>query len=90
MFGAKCQSCGMPLSRDENGGGTNADGARSAEFCSHCYARGRFVEADLTCAQMTEKVRGKMRGMGIPGFLSGLMLRGIPRLRRWSGGADAD
>ncbi len=23
-----CQSCGMPLSRDEKGGGTNADGSK--------------------------------------------------------------
>ena len=24
-----CQSCGMPLRRDEKGGGTNADGSKS-------------------------------------------------------------
>ena len=28
-----CQSCGMPLSRDPNGGGTNADGSASAMYC---------------------------------------------------------
>ncbi|MEZ5145910.1 MAG: zinc ribbon domain-containing protein [Bacteroidales bacterium] len=24
-----CQSCGMPLKRDEKGGGTNADGSKT-------------------------------------------------------------
>jgi hypothetical protein len=40
MLGPKrpfCQSCGMPLSRDELGGGTNADGSRSTEYYSHCF-----------------------------------------------------
>ena len=26
-----CQSCGMPLSKDAKGGGTNADGSRSTK-----------------------------------------------------------
>ncbi|HEY2363758.1 MAG TPA: zinc ribbon domain-containing protein [Candidatus Angelobacter sp.] len=30
----------MPLSKDEQGGGTEADGVRSTEFCSHCYRGG--------------------------------------------------
>jgi Putative zinc ribbon domain len=79
----------MPLSRDSEGGGTNADGTRSQEFCSHCYANGTFTEPDLTAEQMVIKVRGKMREMKIPGFLAGFMVKGIPRLRRWAGGADA-
>jgi len=29
-----CQSCGMPLKRDEKGGGTNADGSKSVMYCS--------------------------------------------------------
>lgn len=37
-----CQSCGMPLSRDEQGGGSNADGSKSRVYCSHCYQGGRF------------------------------------------------
>jgi hypothetical protein len=32
------QSCGMPLSKDAQGGGTEANGAKSTDFCSHCYA----------------------------------------------------
>ncbi len=41
-----CQSCGMPLKRDEQGGGTNAEGSRSTVYCSHCYQRGQFVSPD--------------------------------------------
>ena len=33
----KCQSCGMPLKSDPGGGGTNADGTHSDEYCSYCY-----------------------------------------------------
>ena len=30
-----CQSCGMPMARDPEGGGTEADGSKSAKFCSY-------------------------------------------------------
>jgi hypothetical protein len=33
--GPYCQSCGMPLSKDEKGGGTEADGRKSSQYCSH-------------------------------------------------------
>lgn len=80
-----CQSCGMPLKRDEKGGGTEADGSKSAKFCSHCYTAGKFTLPDITSAQMKERVRGKMIEMGFPGFLTGFFTRGIPKLERWSG-----
>ena len=83
MFGPKCQSCGMPLSRDPKGGGTEADGTPSAEYCSHCYAGGRFVDEQLTCSEMQDRVLGKMREMKMPGFLARRLSAGIPQLRRW-------
>jgi hypothetical protein len=78
-----CQSCGMPLSRDEHGGGTNADGSRSRMYCSHCYEAGRFTLPDITAQQMQERVKGKMKEMGFPGLLAGLFTRKIPKLERW-------
>jgi hypothetical protein len=78
-----CQSCGMPLSKDERGGGTNADGSKSTMYCSHCYESGRFTLPDITAAQMQERVRGKLKEMGFPGFMSGLFTRKIPKLERW-------
>ena len=79
-----CQSCGMPMNRDERGGGTNADGSKSLTYCSHCYAGGRFTLPDLTVDQMKERVRGKMKEMGFPRVLSWVFTRKIPRLQRWS------
>jgi len=81
--GTSCQSCGMPLSRDPQGGGTNADGSKSALYCSHCFRDGRFVLPDLTVDQMQDRVRGKLKEFGIPGFLSGFFTRKIPKLQRW-------
>jgi hypothetical protein len=86
MFGPKgpfCQSCGMPLSRDALGGGTNADGSRSAEYCSHCYRSGRFTEPNLSVEEMMAKVEGKLREMHIPRLLARRFTRDIPRLSRW-------
>jgi len=80
-----CQSCGMPLSRDEKGGGTNADGSRSSMYCSHCYAQGRFTLPDITVEQMQNLVRGKLREFGIPGALIWFFTRKLPKLARWAG-----
>jgi hypothetical protein len=78
-----CQSCGMPLSRDERGGGTNADGSKSGMFCSHCYEGGRFTLPDITADEMRERVKGKLKEAGFPGFLAGLFSRKVPKLERW-------
>lgn len=80
-----CQSCGMPMKRDEKGGGSNADGSRSSTYCSHCYERGQFTAPDITAAEMQERVRGKLKDYGFPSFAAKLMTRGIPRLQRWRG-----
>jgi len=78
-----CQSCGMPLSKDPRGGGTNADGSVNGTYCSHCYVGGAFTLPDITLDQMKERVRGKLIEMGFPKFLAGLFTRNIARLERW-------
>jgi hypothetical protein len=82
--GPYCQSCGMPLSKDDKGGGTEADGRKPTAYCSHCYVGGRFTEPEITSAQMAEKVRAKMKEMHVPGFLAKLLTKDIPTLRRWA------
>lgn len=47
-----CQSCGMPLKKSPNGGGTNADGSKSTMYCSYCYDSGKFTQPDITATQM--------------------------------------
>jgi hypothetical protein len=78
-----CQSCGMPLKRDEQGGGTNTDGSKSSLYCSHCYQLGMFTLPDITIDQMKERVKGKLKEFGFPGFLAGFFTRNIPTLERW-------
>ena len=78
-----CQSCGMPLKRDEQGGGTNADGTTSTMFCSRCYVDGQFVLSDISADEMKEHVKGKLKEFGIPGFLTGIFTKRIPELERW-------
>lgn len=80
-----CQSCRMPLKRDEQGGGTNADGTKNMVYCSHCFQRGKFVLPDITVNQMQTRVRTKLIEFGMPGFLTGFFTRGIPKLERWRG-----
>ena len=84
MAGPNCQSCGMPLAHDKQGGGTNSDGSKTMEYCSHCYQNGAFTEPDLTVDQMVMKVKEKLKEMHIPGLLAAPMTRGIPKLKRWS------
>jgi putative zinc ribbon protein len=79
-----CQSCGMPLSRDANGGGTNADGSKSIVYCSHCYEQGKFTLPDITVSEMQDRVKGKLKEIGVPGFLTTFFTRRIPKLERWS------
>jgi hypothetical protein len=38
-----CQSCGMPLKKNLQGGGTEKGGTKSVKYCSRCYQEGRFT-----------------------------------------------
>jgi hypothetical protein len=78
-----CQSCGMPLRRDEKGGGTNADGSTNPMYCSHCFEAGRFTLPDISAQEMQIRVKGKLREAGIPGVAAWLLARKVPKLARW-------
>jgi hypothetical protein len=39
----------------------------------------------MTLEQMTERVRGKMRQMGVPSALGYFFTRSLPKLKRWAG-----
>lgn len=88
MFGPKgpfCQSCGMPLSKDEGRGGTEKDGSKSKDYCSHCYQNGKFTKPDLTISQMQKQVKEMMQQkMHFPGFLADQFTKNIPNLKRWN------
>ncbi len=38
-----CQSCGMPITSDEQLG-TNKDGSRNEDYCIYCYKDGEFID----------------------------------------------
>lgn len=82
--GPSCQSCGMPLSRDEQGGGTNADGSRSTEYCSHCYQRGQFSEPNITATEMMAKVGRLLQSRSLPPAMIEKLTAEIPKLKRWA------
>ena len=79
-----CQSCGMPMKKDTQGGGSNSDGSKSTEYCSFCYQDGQFTQPDFTAEEMQRFCIEKMTECKIPKFVAWLFTRGIPRLGRWS------
>jgi hypothetical protein len=78
-----CQSCGMPFSRDEQGGGTENDGSKSSKYCSHCYENGSFTLPHITVDEMKERVKSKVVEFGMPRFIAGFFTRKIHKLERW-------
>lgn len=78
-----CQSCGMPMKKDPEGGGTEADGSKSDKYCSHCYKGGAFTAPKMTAAEMQAQVRGKLTEMKYPGIIAAWLARDVPKLGRW-------
>lgn len=82
-----CQSCGMPMSKDPQHGGTQADGSKSTDYCSYCYQNGAFLSPDFTAKQMQDFCVQKMQEQGVVKPLAWLFTRSIPKLKRWAGPA---
>lgn len=79
-----CQSCGMPMKKDPQGGGINTNGTKSVMYCSYCYQNGAFTAPEWTAEKMQEFCKGKLKEMGWPGWLAGFFTKGIPKLERWN------
>jgi len=80
-----CQSCGMPMKKDPQNGGTNSDGTKNSEYCSYCYSGGAFTSPEINTPQAMQKFCiGKLKEMGMPGFVAWLFTRSIPKLNRWT------
>lgn len=77
-----CQSCGMPMSKDPQGGGTNADSSINLKYCSYCFQNGAFTY-NGTVHEFQELCRQKMIEKGYSRFLAWLFTRGMNRLERW-------
>jgi hypothetical protein len=81
--GPICQSCGMPLRKDEDFG-TKEDGSKSEEYCFHCYQRGKFLDEGITLREKIEKNVKFGVQMGMPEDKARHMCETIlPNLKRW-------
>lgn len=78
-----CQSCSMPMKKDPDGGGTNANNTTSKMYCSTCYQNGKFTSPEIdTPKKMQALVKEKIMSGGFPGFMASLFTRNIPTLKR--------
>ncbi len=82
-MGQRCQSCGMPLDRDPNGGGSEADGSKSTTYCSICYDKGAFRHPDVTAEEFQAQCLDALAAKGMPRIMAWAFTRGIPKLERW-------
>jgi hypothetical protein len=71
------------MKRDPGGGGTDASGARTDEYCSYCYQDGAFSGPAMSAAEMQAFCIEKLREQGVPRPLGWLLTRSIPKLKRW-------
>ena len=80
-----CQSCGMPIDKDPNKGGTNADQSRSDKYCSFCYKDGKFTDEGISLRDKIEKnIQIAVKGMNIPESKAREMAENLlPNLERW-------
>lgn len=78
-----CQSCGMPLKKDEDFG-TNDDGTKSEDYCFHCFQNGKFLDEGITLAEKIEKNVKFGVQMGMPEEMARKMAAEVlPNLKRW-------
>ena len=74
----------MPLKKDPQGGGSEADGSRSGMYCSSCYADGKFLHPDLTLPEMQSLIDDILKNeMKWPLVLRWMAKRQLPSLVRW-------
>lgn len=82
---SRCQSCGMPLSKEFGNYGTQSDGSIHEEYCSICYCDGNFTQPEQTLEQMiASSIDNMVSEVGIPKARAEELAKGfIPTLKRW-------
>jgi hypothetical protein len=80
----QCQSCGMPMNKDEKGGGSEKNGTLSKMYCSSCYQNGSFKNPQMTLEEMQKLVDGVLKNeMKWWKIFRCLAVSQIPKLERW-------
>ena len=82
--GPICQSCGMPMQKQEDFG-INEDASKNEEYCHFCFKDGRFTDEGITMEQKIDKVVSiAVSQMNMDEALAREMANNtIPNLRRW-------
>lgn len=83
-MGQRCESCGMPFKNDPKGGGSEADGSKSTQYCSICYEDGAFVHQGVSAAEFQAQSLNALHEKGMPKVMAWAFTRGIPKLPRWA------
>jgi hypothetical protein len=80
-----CQSCGMPLDKDPNKGGTNLDGSKSDKYCSFCFQNGKFTDEGITLKEKIElNIQIAVSQMNMTESAAREMAENVlPNLERW-------
>lgn len=75
----------MPLDKDPNKGGTNADNSKSDKYCSFCFKDGVFFDEGISLKEKIEKnILIAVERMNIPESQARQMAESIlPNLERW-------
>ena len=79
-----CQSCGMPLTKDEDFA-TEKDGSRNSDYCAYCYKNGEFTD-NGTMEQMIDFCAPIMVREGAAKSeeeAKAMMRSFFPQLKRW-------
>jgi hypothetical protein len=84
MNNAICQSCGMPLEKDPNKGGSNADQSLNLTYCSYCFRNGKFLDQGISLREKIEKNIAIAVRMGMTADLARQIAEStLPGLERW-------
>jgi len=77
-----CQSCGMPMTKDQFG--TNKNGSKNELYCKYCYENGEFVD-NVSMEEYIEKCSqfGAQAGMTNE-EMKRFCERLFPTLKRWN------
>ena len=77
-----CQSCGMPLSKEEYFA-VNSDGSVNTDYCKYCYDRGKFIH-DVSMEEFIEMCSqfGEQAGMTNE-QMKEYCTKLFPTLKRW-------
>ncbi len=82
---ARCQSCGMPISKEFGNLGSEADGSLNSEYCRFCFANGEFTNPNQTLEEMiASSIENMTTDLKMPlEQATDLANSFIPTLKRW-------